>query len=402
MSAGEETGRESRPSFPAGRVLFIVPQPFFQWRGSPIRVSFNVRALAELGFAVDLLAFPFGEDVPLPDGVTLHRVPNLFGIRTIPIGPSAWKAVYDLMLFFHALVLILRRRHDYIHAVEDAGVIAGVLKPFARIGVIFEKHSDPASYKKGAMRNAIMSIYDGMETFSIRRADAVIGTGPGLIEQIKRKVPGKNAHHIFDIPSSLREADTDKVRVLHQRLCEDRPVKLVMYVGSFAVYQGIDLMFDAIPLALEKAQDIRFVIIGGSPDEIAARKAWLVEKGAADAVEFVGRVPPDELPNWLQAADILLSPRTQGTNTPLKMLDYMKAGRAIVAVDSNANRGIINAETARLTDPTPEEFAEGMVALLHDDNARETLGRAARRMIDEQFNFAVFRQRLKQCYASVS
>ena len=57
------------------RVLLISPQPFFQWRGSPLRVRFNAQALAELGYDVDLLVMPVGDDLALP-GVTIHRAPN--------------------------------------------------------------------------------------------------------------------------------------------------------------------------------------------------------------------------------------------------------------------------------------------------------------------------------------
>ena len=73
----------------ARRILFLDPQPFFQCRGSPIRVAADVRTLAADGYQVDLLAMPVGEAVDLPASVRLLRVPNLFGIRSMAIGPSA-------------------------------------------------------------------------------------------------------------------------------------------------------------------------------------------------------------------------------------------------------------------------------------------------------------------------
>ncbi|MDA0578448.1 MAG: hypothetical protein O3B24_10165, partial [Verrucomicrobia bacterium] len=64
------------PQQKSKRVLFIAPQPFLEWRGSPLRVSFNLRALTELGYEVDLLTFPFGDAVEIP-GAIIHRVPRL-------------------------------------------------------------------------------------------------------------------------------------------------------------------------------------------------------------------------------------------------------------------------------------------------------------------------------------
>ena len=165
----------------AGRpaVLFIAPQPFFQARGTPIRVRFDVQALGELGFQVDLLTLPWGEDVALP-GVTIIRTGNPFGLRDLPIGPSLWKAVYDLILLWHACRLAARQPYLVAHCIEDAGIIGLILKRIWRCGLVFEKHSDVASYRGGRLRNLLLDLYQWAETRVIRAADAVV-TGPALM-----------------------------------------------------------------------------------------------------------------------------------------------------------------------------------------------------------------------------
>ena len=80
------------------KILLISPQPFFQWRGSPIRVNFNIQALAQLGYAVDLLTLPIGERRKL-EGVNVIRVANPFRIEQIPIGPSLYKIFFDILIF---------------------------------------------------------------------------------------------------------------------------------------------------------------------------------------------------------------------------------------------------------------------------------------------------------------
>ena len=97
-----------------GRVLLISPQPFFQWRGSPIRVGFNALALAEIGFQTDLLTLPVGEKKDIP-GVRIIRVPNPFRLRNIPIGPSFGKMFFDLLLLATGLWLSIRKKYDFIH-----------------------------------------------------------------------------------------------------------------------------------------------------------------------------------------------------------------------------------------------------------------------------------------------
>jgi hypothetical protein len=129
------------------RVLFLASQPYFQWRGSPIRLGFDVRALAENGYDVDFLTLPIGEDRPV-EGVRILRCPNLFFAKRIAIGPSPLKLAFDAVMFVEALGMVCRRHYDVVHGVEDCGFLAWALGRLARARVVFEKHSDAGSYKK--------------------------------------------------------------------------------------------------------------------------------------------------------------------------------------------------------------------------------------------------------------
>ena len=397
---GQRTQVEPGQGEPNRRVLYIAPQPFFEWRGSPIRVSYTVRALAELGYEVDLLVLPVGADRQI-EGVQIYRAANWLGIKKVPIGPSPRKAFLDVFLFFKALRLGFSRRPAVIHGVEEAGAIAVVVAWLTGGRAIFEKHSDPASYRGGGLRNMILWLYSKVEAFSIRRASAVIATGPGLVEQARRVDPEKTVEHIFDIPSSLTEADAETTRQVRERLQADSADKLVLYVGSFAVYQGIELMFDSIPMVVARNPHARFVIIGGTAEQIEGRRRWLADQGMDRAVEFVGTVDPDRLPDYLAAVDLLLSPRIAGSNTPLKILDYLKAGRAIVATGSEANRLILDEEVALLAEPTSEAFAAAICELLEDDQRREQLAASGRRLIRERYNFTEFKRLIGRCYEGV-
>lgn len=385
----------------ARRVLFIASQPFLQWRGTPLRIGFNVRALGELGFEVDLLTLPVGDDVSIP-GVRIRRVPNLFLARNVSIGPSLLKAAFDGVLLAVGLILAIGRRYTVIHGVEDAGILALVLGRLTGARVVFEKHSDTTAYKKGVLRRCVMAAYGVVERYTSRHADAVIGTGPGLVREAGALRCGQGVHHIFDIPSSLTEADPAQVEAARARLKKSDRDRLILFVGSFAVYQGVDLLFDAVPIVARRRPEARFVIVGGTPEEIAERRARLTEQGAAHAVTFTGKIPPDDLPHTLRAADILVSPRTAGVNTPLKLLDYFKAGRPIVATDMPSHRLILDETTAVLTAPEPNALAAGIERLLDDAALCERLGVEGRRRVDERYNFGEFKRRLGACYASLS
>lgn len=382
------------------RILFISPQPFFQWRGSPIRVGFNVRALAESGFKVDLLTLPVGEEKKIP-GVNVIRVPNIFGVDNVAIGPSAIKAAFDVLLLIKGLALMLKNKYAVVHGVEEAGAVALMLGRSLGAGVIFEKHSDPFSYKKGFFKNLILSLYEKVEKATARNAQAVICTGPGLVRQVLDAGASCPVHHIFDIPSSLSESTPDKAAKCAVKLKAHKDEVLITYVGSFAVYQGVDLMFEAIPGVVKQNTRARFVIIGGNAREIEARKQWVRSRGCEASVSFLGKVPPEVLPDYLAASDILLAPRLSGVNTPLKLLDYMKAGQAIVATDVEANRLILDPTNAVLVAPEPPGLARGILDLLENEALRGKLGRQGHRLYLEKYNYKEFKRRLAHCYRGV-
>lgn len=378
------------------RVLFIASQPFFQWRGSPIRLGFDVMALQQNGYDVDFLTLPIGEKRDVP-GVRILRAPNLFRAKQIAIGPSPLKLAFDGIFFFQALGLICRHRYAIIHGVEDCGFLAWFLAKLCGAKAIFEKHSDSKSYRKGL----VIQAYAAVERFVIRHVDAVIGTGPGLVEQVREWGKGTPGYHISDIPSSLVEPDEEGVKKARDEMQQAPDDILALYVGSFAVYQGIELLFESMPVALTKEPRLRFIIIGGSDAEIIQWKTWLQARGIEHRVSFIGKRPPDVLPCYLAASDLLLSPRIAGLNTPLKLLDYLKVSRAIVATDHPANRLILDEQTAALAAVNPNDFGQTVALLAQDEPRRTAIAERGRRLVDEHYNFTVFREGLKTCYADV-
>lgn len=389
---------ESNPA--VRQVLLISPQPFFQWRGSPIRVGFNAMALARNGCGVDLLTLPMGEDREI-EGVRVIRVANPLGLRNIPIGPSWGKIVFDILLLLRGLRLIRTKRYDVVHGIEEAGLIAVVLGRLAGCSVVFEKHSDPFSYNKGALRNWLMRTYAVVEKVTVRRAAAVIATGPGLVRQVEEMGTGTPVFHIFDIPSSLVEPLPERTRRIRRTFIRDGDDILLTFVGSFAVYQGVDLLLAAVPEVVRRRPEARFLIIGGTEAEIAERKERLHRQGVGGAVMFSGRISPDELPDYLAASDILLSPRVSGVNTPLKLLDYLKAGRPVVATDVEANRLILDRNTAVFAPPDARSLAEAMIGLVDDAPARAEMGAEGRRLYETRYNFQEYSARLAACYATL-
>lgn len=362
-------------------------------------MRFDLQSLSDLGFHVDLLALPMGDDLPIPN-VRRIRPWNPLRIQHVPIGPSLRKASFAPILLAEALRLVAKNRYDALHCVEDAGLIGALVKRITGRPFVYERHSDPASYRHGPLRNLVLAGYSRLEAWALRYADAVV-TGPALVPQTRALAPAQRVHPIASIPSSFMEADDEAAAEIARGLKRSADEVLVTYAGSYAAYQGIELMFEAMLPVFRNDTNVRFVIIGGSPGEIAKKKEWLADRQVESRVSFIGMVHPDEIPSHLAAADILISPRLAGKNSPIKLLDYFKAGRAIVATDNHANRAYLDESNSILTEQTAENLADGITRLVRDPGLRERLAGAGRKAIDEVYNYDEFKRRLGICYAEL-
>src|ERR1700682_1037973 len=98
------------------RILLVTPQPFYEDRGTPIAVRYVAQALSELGASVDILAFPVGRNVTIPQ-VKIMRCANPLRLKQVPIGFSWRKIVLDASLWQAFSRLVNSGRGYIAHAV---------------------------------------------------------------------------------------------------------------------------------------------------------------------------------------------------------------------------------------------------------------------------------------------
>ena len=95
---------------------------------------------------------------------------------------------------------------------------------------------------------------------------------------------------------------------------------------------------------------------------------------------------------------MLVSPRSTGTNTPLKIYQYLRSGRAIVATRLRTHTQVLDDETAILAEPTPEAFGEAIAAAIGDPARAEAIGRRAREIAEERYSDEAFIARTEHAY----
>lgn len=158
---------------------------------------------------------------------------------------------------------------------------------------------------------------------------------------------------------------------------------VIGFVGSFNHYQGTELLMRAAPDVCA-AVDAAFLMVGYG-ETLAASRAAAEDGGVADRVVFTDRVPVDDVPAYVDASDIAVAPMVPNPdgsdffNSPVKVFEYMAAGKAIVASRLGQIEEILeDGVTGLLVEPdSPQALADAIVRLARDPQLRERLGRAA-------------------------
>ncbi|HWN45397.1 MAG TPA: glycosyltransferase family 4 protein [Thermoanaerobaculia bacterium] len=386
------------------RVLVVAPEPFYEDRGTPIAVCQLLRALSQLSYEVDLLTYPVGRDVEIP-GVRCLRTSNPLGIRRVPIGFSLRKVMFDVLLLPELARRLATRQYVCVHAVEESAFLAVLLGRHFDVPVIYDMQSSlPEQLAQHmAFRLPFMqAALRGCERWLLRRADSVVSSS-GLARLVREQVPKARLRE-WEYSSPLPLAGPAEAAALREnlRIGPERPV--VLYSGTFESYQGLPELMAAIPHVLAEVPEATFVLVGAT--EPSGGGGTSVERGhaalvRAGSLRVVKRQPREAIPAYLAMADVVVSPRAYGDNLPLKVFDYMAAGKPIVATDIAAHRSILSEERALMTGIWSPDLARGIVRLLRDRELATRLGAAAQAYSKERFGWFSFVRSVSELYREV-
>ena len=382
----------------------IAPEPFFEPRGTPFSEFHRIRALTELGHQVDLVTYPFGRDVSMP-GLRIFRCLRPPFLHRVGIGPSLAKLPLDALLACSALRRAISGRYDAVHSHEEGGLIGVIVAALLRVPHLYDMHSSlPQQLGNFAFTGSrvITSVFLGLERLMIRQSRVVIVICPSLEDTVRGIDPDACTVLIENAPGSADDratpADAAGIR-RRSGLPPSAPV--ILYTGTFEAYQGLDLLYQAVSHVRTAVPAARLLVAGGQPDQIEKARRQCRAAGIEDITIFAGERPSEEMAAYLLACDVLVSPRSRGTNTPLKIYQYLRSGKPIVATRLLTHTQVLSDETAILTGPTPREFADGIIAALQDPARAAAVGARARELAETKYSYAAYLDRTRQACAAL-
>jgi glycosyltransferase involved in cell wall biosynthesis len=385
------------------KILVVAPHPFFSPRGTPFSVYYRTLVTAEQGARIDLLTYGSGQDVDIPE-VRIVRIPRMRWLEPVPVGPSWQKMVLDVPMILWTIALLVRHRYRVVHAHEESVFWCRFLMPIFRFRLIYDMHSSlPQQLEnfKFTTSRLLIGAFKSLEDSCLRAATAVITICPDLRDYVHHSGVDPERHvlienSIFD-DVRLKELPADPGVVAAHDLVRFPPGdRVILYAGTFEAYQGIDLLVEAFSLAVQRCPDARLLLVGGADEQVARVRKLVESLGLGGRCVLTGRVPKSAAIAYTQSADVLVSPRIYGTNTPLKVYEQLASGRPLVATRIWSHTQVLDDSVCFLTEPTAQAMADGLVAALTDGAGAAERVRCAQALYEREYSRPVYEAKIRR------
>ncbi|HKJ64032.1 MAG TPA: glycosyltransferase family 4 protein [Desulfopila sp.] len=382
------------------KILILAPHPFFQNRGTPIALRMLLETLAGDGHDLTAMVYPEGEEIDIPNCRILRvRRPPL--VREIPPGFSWKKLACDAVMFRMAGRLLRHESFDLIHAGEESVFMARYFSKRMGIPYVYDMDSSLPEQlcEKMTFLAPLLPRLQKFEKQAVADSLGVIAVCRYLEELARSYSNEIDVQRLEDISLLSTDISEEKRRETDLKLA--RNTVNFMYVGNLEEYQGIDLLLSAFSLACLELDNIRLVIIGGSKATMLRYRKKAKTLGIAKNVLFAGPKPVDDLACYLTQADVLVSPRIKGYNTPMKIYSYLDSGRPVLATRLQTHTQVLDDSIACLSEAEESAMAAAVIRLAGDAQLRKQLAESARERVAAEYNRKTFNTKLRSFYARI-
>lgn len=409
---------------PGKKILMIVENNY----PNDIRVRKEAEALTEAGYSVIVIALKGRGQKVCEEirNVIIYRIPEvsifkktkdsnagfvgkLYGKMRSIAGYVLEYAYFTIASFFVSLKILMKHGFDAIHTHNPPDTLSMIGIFYKLIGkrYVFDHHDlSPELYltRVSGKRDLIYSVLVFFERLSCKFADIIISTNESYRQM---EIVRHCADHekIFIVRNNPLVSDCISTS---GEVCHDKQKKTLLFLGSINPQDGVDVLLNIVKHLVHvlDRRDFMCRIVGGG-DYLESAKRMARELDIEEHVEFTGMIMDREkVKDHLTEADIGIEPaplnEVNQHSTFIKIMEYMAAGKPVVAFDLAESRYSTNGSALLVQPGDYEGFARAIERLLDDPLLREQLGKAGLERIEKELNWGQSVSSLTEAYAALS
>jgi glycosyltransferase involved in cell wall biosynthesis len=408
------------------RIAYLFQQTGFRLdaHGGPIvHIKAILHHLQQAGHEVTFVAFKSARKVSCTEGLTNEREARLgFTNHRIFKGFESavrrgqkllrlpYLALFDSLRFYDACLHTLKGYAVFHERFSRLSVGGAWAARRLRVPLVLEVNADILdewdSFGQG-IQGFPRLVVRWASAFCFRQAAAIVAVSDPLKAHLVRawNLPAEKIIVLpngADIERFKPHADPQSVRT---SLGVDDAPSAIFVSGFYPWHASLELV-ESFALVHQQIPAARLYMVGDGQMR-AQTETYARQGGLENAVSFVGTVPHEQIPAWLTVADVAVMPYPKMAKelwfSPLKMYEYMAAGKAIVASRAGQIAEVLqDGETGVLVEPGDTQgLAQALIRLLNDQNERHRLGMNARQQAVEQHSWAQYARKLETLYRKV-
>lgn len=387
-------------------IVMVAACPFPANHGSPASIREMSQALSSFGHRVHVVTYPMGQQLST-DGIAVHRVGGIFKNKKISVGPTYYKPLLDLLLAIKVCRVIWKEKIDIIHAHNYEGALIGYLtKKITKRPMLYNAVNNMIDELPGynfiRPRVLAVKLANFLDNLVPKLGDYVTVVSEELYNFLLQKGIPRDRMSIIPAgvnPKMFEGKDPGRMRTGYG--IGGRP--LVVYTGTLDPFQRIDLLIRAMRVVVDGMKEAVLIIVGNiiNPSDLAQHRRLASDLGLEKNIVFTDESPLDDIPYFLASADVAVVPRPSCPGFPVKLLNYMAAGKAIVTFEGSAKglRDMFNAVVVRNDDW--EGFGKGILQLLKNPELAKELGSNARETLRGTFEWSTLAKKIETIYRQI-
>ena len=365
-------------------VAYLDPHPVPDNCPEALQILYTVDALGALGARVTLVT-PKPGSVADTRAILGHELSANVMLRHLESRRGLWRWLRSNQPFYRMAGGELKTFGADAVLVRNLKMAEHLLRHAPNVPLFFETHELFAQgYREEHPRMSLrqhhkLAVLAQREEFVYRNAKGLIALTPLLVEDIRKM-------YRVETPAVVAPDGVDLEQARAPVSTAPHTTPWLLYLGSLHPWKGVDTLVRAMAHVKQPAE---LHVVGGNATRIKELRALADEFDVTRRVVFHGPVEPGRRFEYIHRADICLLPLTDtglgGRYTsPLKLFEYMAAGKAIIASDLPSMRQVLTPERDALLVPTgePGGFADAVERLLANAGLRSRLGAAAKARVE--------------------
>ena len=387
----------------ARRIALVAACPFPTLQGSQLLIRRLAQGLQARGHAVVVVAYAEGLEDALT-GIPVRRTRAIPGCRALGSGPRLAKLVLDAALLATLLRVVREERIEIMHAHNyEAALVGLVASRLTGVPLIYHSHNALAeelpTYFRGRLARRLARALGTLVDREVpRRADHCIAICRELVGFLRaRGVGAVDVVAPGGSPEEFPARTRQELEAIRARFgFGTRPV--LLYTGNLDGYQNLELLLASIGCVQRAVPDAVLVLATHAAPRALPRMLLPERPG----VRLVTADDFATVRDLLQVADVALCPRREWSGFPMKLLNYMAAGKAVVVSAGSAKAVRHRVNGLVVADGTARGYADAIVQLLRAPDVRAALGRAARRTVEDEYGWDRVIDEVERIYTTVA